>query len=190
MDLSDLLVSYNQVTVPSYYKDTIEPTVLTPINFNSNEVTRIKHLPKFKGFVNNPIEEQLSNDYSSNEIVQYFIEKGLTKAQAKGIYGNIMQESGGNIRAKSSDGYNSYGLAQWTGARKARLFSKYGNNPNMQQQLDFLWYELNTTENKALQSLKNTTNVEDATRVFMQEFERPAQSAANLKRRINYAKNG
>ena len=108
MDLSDLLVSYNQVTVPSYYKDTIEPTVLTPINFNSNEITRVKHLPKFKGFVNNPVEEQLSNDYSSNEIVQYFIEKGLTKAQAKGIYGNIMQESGGNIRAKSSDGYKAF----------------------------------------------------------------------------------
>lgn len=190
MDLSDLLVSYNQVSAPSYYENTIEPTIMTPMDFSSNEISRVRQLPKFEGFTTNILEDQQPREYSPNEIVQYFIDKGLTKAQAKGIYGNLMQESRGNIKARSTDGYNSYGLAQWTGARKARLFNKYGNNPNMQQQLDFLWHELNTTENKALVALQNTSSVEDATRVFMQKFERPAQSAANLKRRINYAKNG
>ena len=187
MDLSDLLVSYNQVTVPSYYKDTIEPTVLTPINFNSNEITRVKHLPKFKGFVNNPVEEQLSNDYSSNERVQYFIEKGLTKAQAKGIYGNLMQESNGKLNILSKDGYNSYGLAQWTGPRKVRLFSLYGSKPSKQQQLEFIWTELNSTHKNALKALQNSQTVEEATKAFMDKFEKPAAHAANFKARLKYA---
>nr|DAK96747.1 MAG TPA: Morphogenesis protein 1 wall, phi29, hydrolase, infection [Bacteriophage sp.] len=37
--------------------------------------------------------------------------KGLTKNQAKGIYGNIMYESGGKHNIVSRDGHNSYGLA-------------------------------------------------------------------------------
>ena len=50
-----------------------------------------------------------------------------------------MQESGGNITAMSKDGHNSYGLAQWTGERKTRLFNRYGTKPTFEQQLNFLW---------------------------------------------------
>lgn len=126
-----------------------------------------------------------SND--QNYIIQYFKNKGLTESQARGIYGNIMQESSGNIRAISSDGNNSYGLAQWTGIRKDRLFNKYGTNPTMRQQLDFLWEELNTTHREALRQLKGTTTVRDATKVFMDEFERPHKDYANFNKRLKYA---
>lgn len=126
-----------------------------------------------------------SND--SEFIINYFINKGLTRIQAKGIYGNLMQESGGNIQAISSDGYDSYGLAQWTGPRKQKLFEMYGPNPNINQQLDFLWWELNNTHKDALLSLKKTTTVSQATKVFMDKFERPHKSYANFNRRLKYA---
>lgn len=131
---------------------------------------------------------RVSNN-SSNYIIQYFVNKGLTLNQAKGIYGNIMQESRGNIKAMSSDGHNSYGIAQWTGKRKSKLFSMYGNNPSLDNQLDFLWWELNNTEKSSLEALKNANTVEEATRVFMRKFERPDLKYANFNRRLKYAKN-
>lgn len=124
---------------------------------------------------------------SSNYIIRYFINKGLTKNQAKGIYGNLMQESGGNLRAVSKDGHNSYGLAQWTGSRKTKLFSMYGRNPSLKQQLDFLWWELNNTHTDALQALKSTNTVSGATRVFMDKFERPHKRYQYFNRRLKYA---
>ena len=187
MTLSDLLVPYRQVSVPSFLQiPDIKPTTID-VNFD-----RVKSLdldsPKFLGFTSQePIQNYMDTPYSSNDIVQYFMDKGLTKNQAKGIYGNLMQESSGNLNARSSDGYNSYGLAQWTGNRKLRLFSKYGNHPTKQQQLDFLWEELNTTEKNALDALLKTKTVDDATEVFMRKFERPAAYAANLKARLRYA---
>lgn len=131
---------------------------------------------------------RVSNN-SGNYIVQYFVNKGLTLNQAKGIYGNLMQESGGNIKAISGDGHNSYGIAQWTGKRKSTLFRMYGNNPSLDNQLDFLWWELNNTEKSSLEALKNTNTVEEATRVFMRKFERPDLKYANFNRRLKYAKN-
>lgn len=130
---------------------------------------------------------RVSNN-SSNYIVQYFVNKGLTLNQAKGIYGNIMQESRGNIKAMSSDGHNSYGIAQWTGKRKSKLFSMYGTRPSLDNQLDFLWWELNNTEKSSLEALKNTNTIEEATRVFMRKFERPNPKYANFNNRLKHAK--
>lgn len=147
----------------------------TPLT-NTSNITTIRRV------LNNSL-----GNHSSNYIIDYFVNKGLTRNQAKGIYGNLMQESGGNISAKSSDGHNSYGLAQWTGSRKQQLFNKYGSNPSAKQQLDFLWWELNNTHKDAFKSLKQTTTVYSSTKVFMDKFERPHKNYANFSRRLNFA---
>lgn len=201
MGISDLFVSYNQVQAPSYLNQP-QPDYNSDLSnedsiydnaqlFNQELYDRINNRPKsiFAGW--NPIEKSLDvpNDKTptGSQIVNFFMNKGLTKNQAKGIYGNIMQESGGKHNIVSRDGHNSYGLAQWTGIRKARLFSKYGTNPTVNQQLEYLWDELNSTEKNALSALRNTTTVADATKVFMQKFERPANWAANFKNRLKHA---
>ena len=195
MGISDLFVSYNQVQAPSYLES---PQVeYTPIG---EELTTQENLDRIQsrnqkkeGFAGwNTLEQntqEISDDRTptGSQIVNFFMNKGLTKNQAKGIYGNIMQESGGKHNIVSRDGHNSYGLAQWTGTRKARLFSKYGTNPTVNQQLEYLWDELNSTEKNALNALRNTTTVADATKVFMQKFERPANWAANFKNRLKHA---
>ena len=195
MGISDLFVSYNQVQAPSY----LEPPQIeyTPIGeelTNQENLDRIQSRnQKKEGFAGwNPLGQtvqEVPDDRTptGNQIVNFFMNKGLTKNQAKGIYGNIMQESGGKHNIVSRDGHNSYGLAQWTGTRKARLFSKYGTNPTVNQQLEYLWSELNSTEKGALNALRNTSTVEDATKVFMQKFERPANWAANFKNRLKHA---
>lgn len=140
-----------------------------------------------------PIEysskQKQTTDQTDNYIINYFLNKGLTLNQAKGIYGNIMQESSGKVDAKSKDGYESYGLAQWTGERKDELFKRYGYNPTAQQQLDFLWWELNNTHKDALDTLLNTNTVYEATKVFMDKFERPNKKYANFAKRLKYANN-
>lgn len=201
MGISDLFVSYNQVQAPSYLSQSA-PNYSSDLSnedsiydnaqlFNQELYDRINNRPKsiFAGW--NPIEKSLEEPDdripTGNQIVNFFMNKGLTKNQAKGIYGNIMQESGGKHNIVSRDGHNSYGLAQWTGTRKARLFSKYGTNPTVNQQLEYLWDELNSTEKGALDALRNTSTVADATKVFMQKFERPANWAANFKNRLKHA---
>ena len=195
MGISDLFVSYNQVQAPSYLESPqIEYTPIGEELTTQENLDRIQSRnQKKEGFAGwNPPEQntqEISDDRTptSSQIVNFFMNKGLTKNQAKGIYGNIMQESGGKHNIVSRDGHNSYGLAQWTGTRKARLFSKYGTNPTVNQQLEYLWDELNSTEKNALNALRNTTTVEDATKVFMQKFERPANWAANFKNRLKHA---
>lgn len=195
MGISDLFVSYNQVQAPSYLESPqIEYTPIGEELTNQENLDRIQSRnQKKKGFAGwNPLEQtvqEVPDDRTptGNQIVNFFMNKGLTKNQAKGIYGNIMQESGGKHNIVSRDGHNSYGLAQWTGTRKARLFSKYGTNPTVNQQLEYLWSELNSTEKGALNALRNTSTVEDATKVFMQKFERPANWAANFKNRLKHA---
>lgn len=195
MGISDLFVSYNQVQAPSYLESPqIEYTPIGEELTNQENLDRIQSRnQKKEGFAGWNLLEQNTQDISDdktptgNQIVNFFMNKGLTKNQAKGIYGNIMQESGGKHNIVSRDGHNSYGLAQWTGTRKARLFSKYGTNPTVNQQLEYLWDELNSTEKNALNALRNTTTVEDATKVFMQKFERPANWAANFKNRLKHA---
>lgn len=195
MGISDLFVSYNQVQAPSYLESPqIEYTPIGEELTNQENLDRIQSRnQKKEGFAGwNTLEQdtpEVSDDrtHTSSQIVNFFMNKGLTKNQAKGIYGNIMQESGGKHNIISRDGHNSYGLAQWTGTRKARLFSKYGTNPTVNQQLEYLWDELNSTEKGALDALKNTSTVADATKVFMQKFERPANWAANFKNRLKHA---
>lgn len=161
---------------------------------DNSQIYTVKAKGKKQGIVEQPLNDKkvksIKRVVPSNDgefIINYFVNKGLTRIQAKGIYGNLMQESGGNIQAISSDGYNSYGLAQWTGPRKQKLFEMYGPNPTIEQQLDFLWWELNNTHKDALRALKQAKTVYDATKIFMDKFERPHKDYANFNRRLKYA---
>ena len=161
---------------------------------DNGQIYTVKAKGKKQGIVEQPLDDKKVKSIKrvvppndSEFIINYFVNKGLTRIQAKGIYGNLMQESGGNIQAISSDGHDSYGLAQWTGPRKQKLFEMYGPNPTIEQQLDFLWWELNNTHKDALRALKQAKTVYDATKIFMDKFERPHRDYANFNRRLKYA---
>ena len=129
-----------------------------------------------------------SGDSFMNQVINFFTNKGLSVNQARGILGNLMQESKGNPYATNRTS-GATGIAQWLGSRKQKLKAKYGNNPTLQQQLEFIWEELNTTEKNAFQKLLNTNNVADATRAFANHFERAGKSEMNMNQRINFAYN-
>lgn len=106
----------------------------------------------------------------AQQAVRYFMSKGLTDFQAAGLVGNLMRESSMNHRTKNS-GSGAYGLAQWLGPRKRALFNKYGNNPSFQNQLDFIWHELNTSHKNGLKYLKRSKTAEEAARNVMGYYE-------------------
>lgn len=93
--------------------------------------------------------------------LNYFMNKGLSKEQAAGLVGNFMRESSMNITALNPYS-GAYGLGQWLGGRKKKLFSMYGNNPTLQNQLDFTWHELNSSHGKGLRMLKQSKTVDEA----------------------------
>lgn len=129
-----------------------------------------------------------SGDSFMNQVINFFTNKGLSINQARGILGNLMQESKGNPYAVNRTS-GATGIAQWLGSRKQKLISRYGRNPSVQDQLNFIWEELNTTENKAMRALLNTNTVSEATRAFANHFERASKDEMNMKQRINYAYN-
>ena len=130
-----------------------------------------------------------NSTFSKNKAYQFFLNKGLSPHHAAGIVGNLYAESGLNHKAVNPSS-GAYGYAQWLGPRKKALFAKYGKNPTEEQQLEFLWEELNTTEKSAFNRLLQTQSVEEATNSFMKHFERPSQRemASSINKRIKFAK--
>lgn len=121
--------------------------------------------------------------------MDFFKSKGLSAHHAAGIVGNLMGESNLNHEAINTTS-GAYGIAQWLGNRKKKLFSRYGNKPTFDQQLEFIWEELNSDENNAYNKLLQTKSVSEAINSFMQHFERPSkrEMAESIERRLKYGK--
>jgi len=126
---------------------------------------------------------------SAQVAFDFFVSKGLTTAQAAGIVGNLMQESGVNPTARQSDGPGQ-GIAQWSvggrwnnllGFAKARRASPLA----VTTQLEFLWHELTTIPAYGLGALRAAQSVAAATRAFEKHFE--VCGACNEPRRIAFA---
>lgn len=114
---------------------------------------------------------------SAQQAIDFFMAKGLTRAQAAGIAGNLLYESGFNPGAVG-DGGTSFGVAQWHSGRGAAMKSwtvEHGySSTSFKGQLEYLWYELNHSEGNALGKLRATATPYDAGMAFQRYFERPA----------------
>lgn len=106
----------------------------------------------------------------------YYIGKGVSPVHAAAIVGNLAKESNFNTTiVGTADNKGSRGIGQWHSERLGNLKRFAGSNwQNLDKQLDFVLHELNTTEKGAYKELLKTTTVEDATRVFMNKYERPS----------------
>ena len=133
----------------------------------------------------------VKQDLSGNKkkAMEFFMSKGLSSHHSAGIVGNLMGESGLNPEAVNPTS-KAYGIAQWLGDRKKKLISKYGNKPTFDQQLEFVWEELNSNEKSAYDRLLQTKNVDEAINSFMKHFERPSQRemAQSISNRLKYGR--
>jgi len=106
----------------------------------------------------------------------------LTPAQAAGVIGNLLLESGLEPRRVNSIG--AIGIAQWLGPRKTKLLK----NPKYLDyftQLAFITSEFKTTEKRALLDLQKQTTPQGAALSFESIFER--SGGEGLPQRVSYA---
>jgi MYXO-CTERM domain-containing protein len=133
--------------------------------------------PVVEGEASEALGSAFANDKPAFD---FFVAKGLTNFQSAGIVGNLDQESGVNPGSVQYGGGPGRGIAQWSvGGRwdssandnvlayAAKLGQPSGS---LNLQLEFIWYEL-TTFGYGFSQLKATTNVTDATVVFMDKYE-------------------
>jgi Phage tail lysozyme len=111
----------------------------------------------------------------------YYRNVGLTRAQAAGLVGNLQEESGGQLNPaqKQFGGGPGRGIGQWTIGdsrwKDLLAFAKKRNRPwsDYETQVAFVWHELNTYSYFGLGALKRAKTVRDATKIVMEQYERP-----------------
>jgi hypothetical protein len=128
--------------------------------------------------------------------LQYFIDQGLTKNQATGLVANLYGESGLNPGAKGdlnikTGKYEAYGIGQWHPDRQAEFARVFGHDirtSTMQEQLDFVTYELTHKESAALKELQKSSTVGEAVKAGL-SYERPDPSKyeSNFSKRMEIA---
>jgi hypothetical protein len=121
----------------------------------------------------------------AGQVEAFFRAKGLSAQQAQGIAAGIWAESrfdanalGPNV-GKNGKISRAYGIGQWLGSRRAELFRRYGQRPTLQQQLEFMAWELNGGDAGGAAVLRQTT-ASGALDAYVRQFMRPAQGAETV----------
>lgn len=113
---------------------------------------------------------------NAEKALEFFKSKGWMPQQAAGIVGNLQAESGQDLNPSSiGDGGKAYGIAQWHLDRQANFQAQFGKNirqSSFEEQLAFIQWELENTERRAGQLLKNATTAAEAASIVDQYYER------------------
>jgi len=114
---------------------------------------------------------------NAQQVIDFFMSKGLTREQAAGIAANIQSESNYNPGAVG-DGGTSFGICQWHNNRgdnmKAWTQANGYDPKSFKGQLEFLWHEMNTSYPGVLNDIKGAKSAYDAAYAFCTKFEIPA----------------
>lgn len=135
-------------------------------------------------------------DENAKIAMDYFMSPqggGWTQEQAAGIVANLQAESGVRPWEDSppdSAGRTADGIAQWRGPRKAKFQEKYGKpvlQGSLQEQLEFVNWELNNTHRNAGSSLRTATTAEQAATIVYKQYEIPGDEDTSGGQRISNA---
>ena len=174
--------------------ESIEQSVYTKmpsahVDDDLSKPLRAEYLPREK-----PQKAQLSKTAfgSQNDTqgaLKHFMDNGYTREQSSGIVGNLIVESGLNTDAVGDNG-QAYGLAQWHPRRQQTFKDVQGRDirgSTRQEQLDFILYELQSTEKAAGVALSKTKTASEAARVIRDMYERAAANPEDVARRVRIA---
>lgn len=133
------------------------------------------------------IEEDLETlEGRKNAALDFFLDRGYTKNAAIGIVGNLISESGLDVKAKKIDDIeSSYGIAQWNskGAPDRvenfeKEFGKSLGDATFMEQLEFVDWEINNyrpfTNKDLYGQLNGEGSLNEVTGVFTRIYENPA----------------
>jgi len=141
-----------------------------------------------------PLVSEAALGNNARTAFNFFVSKGLTKVQAAGVVGNLMQESSVIPTAVEYGGGPGRGIAQWsvggrfnTGSKSLTAYANARglNKWALQTQLDFIWYELATVGGYGLTELRAATTITSAVSAFQNKYE--ICGACSQTKRIQYA---
>lgn len=121
------------------------------------------------------MEKYVANKNPLNTVMNFFINKGLTPIQASGFAGNFLAESELNPKAFNQDekkkGYRGYGrgIAQWSNERVQQFKEFIGKDiedASLEEQLEFVWHEVQQRPKLLSQLSKAITSEEAADLVY------------------------
>jgi hypothetical protein len=113
---------------------------------------------------------------SAASIEAYLRDQGLSRDQARGVAAGIWAESAMNPKAVNPRS-GAYGIGQWLGPRQAELFRRYGPNPSLADQLDFLAWELGGGDHGGAAVLAQQTAAATLN-AYIRRFMRPGDGTA------------
>lgn len=132
--------------------------------------------------------KQYSESANAAFAFAYFINQGWSAAQASGIVGNLIQESGVNPESQQSGG-PGMGIAQWSnGGRWSSLgLSMSGNNAtDLVAQLYAVQKELNANYNGSASALRGATSPSAAADVFGRLYEQYGIAGNRVQDAVNF----
>jgi hypothetical protein len=104
--------------------------------------------------------------------IQAYLERsGVNRDVSRGVVAGISAEGGLNPNAVNPSS-GAFGIGQWLGPRKAKLFARYGSHPSIDQQLDFLLSELAGGDRGGQPVLKSRSALEAMVN-YLSKFMRP-----------------
>ena len=112
-----------------------------------------------------------NTDYIKNKLMGM----GYTEPQTYGIMANLQAESQGDVNALGDSG-QAYGIAQWHPDRQqdfARVMGHDIHGSTLDEQLEFMDWELKNTRKKAGDDLSYAATPGSSASIFSQEFEAP-----------------
>ena len=141
-----------------------------------------------------PLDE--GSTASGRSLMQGLVQRGFTKEEASAIVGNLWAESGFRTNATNPSS-GAFGLMQWLGGRKSRLYSyaaeKGKSVTDANLQLDYIKWELkggNAYETAQFQkAMAYGSSVADKTRGFAYEVERASSGelSRSMSKRVGAA---
>lgn len=109
-----------------------------------------------------------------DRITKKLTDSGVEPETARGIVAGLWAESKLNAQAKNPKS-GAYGIAQWLGGRQKELFRRYGNAPSLDQQVEFLLWELRGGDAGMARALRMSQGktAEESLQNFITHGERP-----------------
>ncbi len=128
----------------------------------------------------NMADINLEGNDNAEKIWNFLKSKGFTDEQVAGIMGSLWGESNHFNPDLNEEGNGiGYGIAQWSFGRRTNLenYAKEQGKPisDLGVQLNFLWYELETSQSAAKNAVTSSNSVLEATTAWTLQFERPRE---------------
>lgn len=155
-----------------------------------NKPLRPEYMPRQKPVQDPP--SPIAPDKQSEpqqRALNYFMDNGYTREQSSGIVANLIAESDLKTDAVSNNGH-TFGIAQWGSGRQQEFKKVQGRDirgSSSQDQMNFILYELQSTEKAAGTALSKAKTPSQAASVVRAMYERAAANPADADRRMQIA---